>query len=456
MSDRSFRFLHTSDFRLDAVPHGLTEVPDHLRDTLLDAPFAAARRVFDTALSERVAFVILAGNILQADLTGPRGTAFLSEQFQRLAEAGISVYWAGGESDPPEAWPAAFPLPDNVRVFAKGRVTDFLHQYDGSPLARIVGTSRASNGAALAVPPLGGYSVTEPPKGGTTNVASRAVQPTEFLPDPVGLFSIGVVCGEVGAAALRSKLDGLEAHPTQNDRLATCPTQGMHYWALGGRTERSTLFDSPGIAHYPGTPQGRSPAESGAHGCTVVDVDDQRRARMTFITANALEWLHETVLIEPAARREGLEAMFTQRIHSLVQDSKTDRLITWTIGGSGPLLAELRNGKLRGELLEWLRIEHGLSSPIVWTVDIELESQDAVPAPLYEQETILGDFLRGLRELELDPKQPLNLESLLADRQAAGLFSQAVALADSATRKRVLHEAALLGMELLGGVTTVQ
>ena len=109
----------------------------------------------------------------EPDLAGPRGTAFLSEQFQRLAEAGISVYWAGGESDPPEAWPAAFPLPENVRVFAKDRVTDFLHQYDGSPLARIVGTSRGS----------------------------RALHPAEFSPDAVGLFSIGVACGEADMAA---------------------------------------------------------------------------------------------------------------------------------------------------------------------------------------------------------------------------------------------------------------
>ena len=85
-----------------------------------------------------------------------------------------------------------------------------------------------------------------------------------------------------------------------------------------------------------------------------------------------------------------------------------------------------------------------------------MRSQNALPASLYEQETILGDFLRALREFEIDPQQPLNLESLLADGQAAGLFSQAVAIADGATRKRVLHEAALLGMELLGGDTTVQ
>ena len=396
-------------------------------------------------------------------MTGPRGTAFLSEQFQRLAEAGISVYWAGGESDPPEAWPTAFPLPENIRVFAKDRVTDFLHQYDGSPLARIVGTSRGS----------------------------RALHPAEFSPDAIGLFSIGVACGDVEIAALQSQGDGLEAHPTQRPSppaplpkgegrleaypaqgasppaplpkgeggLEAHPTKGIHYWALGGRAERSTLFTSPGIAHYPGTPQGRSPAESGTHGCTLVNVDDQGRARMTSIATNALEWLHEAVLIDPATRREGLEAMFTERIHSLTAGSKTDLLMTWTIGGSGPLLAELRKGKLRGELLEWLRIEHGLSSPIVWTVGIELEPQNALPASLYEQETILGDFLRALREFELDPQQPLNVESLLADAStmypwsAAGLFSQAVAIADPATRKRVLHEAALLGMELLGGET---
>ena len=445
MSHRSFRFLHTSDFRLDAVPRGLTEVPDQLRDTLLDAPLNAARRVFDAALTERVAFVILAGNVWQPDLAGPRGTAFLAEQFQRLADAGIAIYWAGGETDPPETWPPAFPLPENVRVFAKDRVTDFLHQEDGSPLARIVGTSRGS----------------------------RAINFREFLPDAVGLFSIGVACEEVDAAELlarnedgegyRKKGDGLEAHPTEsdrlktypteNDRLETYPTRGMNYWALGGRAERSTLFNSPGIAHYPGTPQGRSPAETGAHGCTLVQVDEQGRPRMTFVAINALEWSQETLLVDPSMRREGLEAMLAQRIHGMAAGAKADLLVTWKVVVGGPLAAELRRGKLRGELLERLRIEHGSSSPKVWAVDIEVEPRDALPESLYEQETIMGDFLRTLREFDLDPEKPLNVESLLADEQAAGSFSQAVAIADPATRKRVLHEAALLGMELLGGET---
>jgi DNA repair exonuclease SbcCD nuclease subunit len=425
MPNRSFRFLHASDFRLDAVPRGLTEVPDHLRDKLLDAPFTAARCVFDTALTERVAFVILAGNILRPELTGPRGTAFLSEQFQRLAQAGISVYWAGGESDPPEAWPVAFPLPENIRVFAKDRVTEFLHQDDGSPLARIVGTSRGE----------------------------RALHPSEFTPDAVGLFTIGVACQEVEAAALQSKDDRLKAAPPNGDGRDAYPAKGIHYWALGGRAERGTLFNSPGIAHYPGTPQGRSAAESSAHGCTIVSVDEQGRARMTFMATNALEWLHETLSLDHATRREELEAMFTQRIQTLSHGSTTDLLVTWTIGGSGPLAADFRQGKLRGELLEWLRIEYGLSSPIVWTVGIELEAQNALPAALYEQETILGDFLRTLREFELNPQQPLELEGLLGDHRPEAIDSETLAISDPATRARVLHEAAVLGIELLGGDT---
>jgi DNA repair exonuclease SbcCD nuclease subunit len=443
MPNRSFRFLHASDFRLDAVPHGLTEVPDHLRDTLLDAPYNAARRVFDTALTERVAFVILAGNILQPDLTGPRGPAFLCEQFQRLADAGITVYWAGGEADPPDVWPTAFPLPENVRVFAKDCVTDFVHQYDGSPLARIVGTSRGVH----------------------------AFHAEEFSPDAVGLFSIGVACLPTDTNSgqlhnvMQAQADSLENTPARNDKVETCSigvdiadlqSRGMHYWALGGRAERTVLFNTPWIANLPGTPQGRSPIESGTHGCTLVNVDDLGNARMSFVASNAMEWLQESVLVDSSTRRENLEAMFAQRIHSLTHGSKTDLLITWTIGGHGPLVLELRHGKLRGELLEWLRIEHGLSSPSVWTVGIEVESQNAVPASLYEQETILGDFLRTLRELEIDVQRPLNLESMLAEEQAAGAFSQAVSMADPAARKRVLHQAALLAVDLLGGETTVQ
>ena len=316
-----------------------------MRDTLLESPYMAARRVFDTALAERVAFVVLAGNILDAELAGPRGTVFLREQFQRLAEAGIAVYWSAGQSDPPEAWPPALPLPENVRVFPQDHAGEFLHPNDGPPLARIVGASRGS----------------------------RDFPADEFTPDPVGLFSIGVFAGEVDAASLPASDGGPEeihdVRPSGTDNVSgtghplagrvpaesgarpatrepvlpppmpdtAAPTRGMHYWALGGRAEPETLFHAPGIVHYPGTPQGRGPTETGPHGCTVVSVDGQGRPRTTFIPTSALEWRRESLSIDTATTREGLEAIFTQRIRSLTQASKCDMLAIWTIGGHGPL-----------------------------------------------------------------------------------------------------------------------
>jgi hypothetical protein len=262
---------------------------------------------------------------------------------------------------------------------------------------------------------------------------------------------------------------------------AEMQAQGIHYWALGGRAERRTLFEPvrevknvaaatasvaahppqsdsvPNLhlatAHYPGTPQGRSPAEQGGRGCTLVAVDETGRAKLTSVPTSAVEWREEAITVGPAVGRDELEGMCAQRIRALAEHAKSDLLVRWLVGGSGPLLADIRRGKLRAELLEWLRIEHGLSSPIVWTVGIDTAPGAALPASLYEQETILGDYVRTLREFELDSMQPLEVESLLAGRPAAEAFAGAVAIANAATRKRVLHEAALLGVDLLSGET---
>lgn len=443
MPDRPFRFLHTSDFRLDAVSSGLAEVPDHLRDGLLDAPYTAARRVFDVAISERVAFVLLAGNIVQAETAGPRGIAFLIEQFERLAAAGIDVYWAASETDRPETWPAALPLPKNVHLFRRDHVDEFLHTGDGPPLARIVGTSRGE----------------------------RSLHAADFVPDPVGLFSIATACGEMEPAEMQA--------------------QGIHYWALGGRPERATLFGSfnaepaakPGravadgsglneaIAHYPGTPQGRSRAEGGSRGCAIVSVGESGSAKVSTVPCSRLEWREESIAVGPATTRDELETMCAKRIHALAGKGDishlperpggrsaqmrdvpfSDILVTWSIGGSGPLLTELRRGKLRGELLEWLRIEHGLSSPVVWTVALEIAPTAALPPALYEQETLLGDYLRELQAYETEGGAALAVEAILAGSAAGEGLARSVAIADAAARRRVLHEAALLGVDLLSG-----
>ncbi len=405
MSNRPFRFVHAADFHLESPLVGISDVPEHLRSALIDAPYRAAQRVFETALAEEADFVLLSGDLLDAQETGPRGPLFLAEQFHRLHDRNIPVYWAGGRSDPPEAWPMAIPLPDNVCQFPAGRVEEHVFRCESAPLARLIGVSR---------------------------VAGRAVRISDFLPDPSGLFSIGMIHGAADADSLRSRQ--------------------INYWALGGSHRQQTLFHSPYVAHYPGSPQGRLPKETGPHGCTVVQVDPQRGLRMTPVHADSMRWHNETVTIEPTTSRADLQQMFEQQTRAVAEANPgVDLLITWRVVGSGPLTAQLRHGRLAPELLDALRQKHGTASPMVWSVSLAAEPPAVLDPEWYEQETLLGDFLREVRRYQMNADEPLDLSDYLADAHLAGTLGSAGDLSDHRLRERVLREAAMLGVDLLGG-----
>ncbi len=405
MPNRPFRFLHASDFHLELPPHGVDEVPEHLTELFLEAPYAAAEQVFETALAEDVAFLVLSGDLLDTRHTGPRGPLFLVDQFARLAERSMPVYWVGGGIDPPEAWPPAIRLPENVCRFPVGRVESFTAQYEGTPLACIQGVSRDGR---------------------------QSIHAAEFAPAPGGLITVAAVHGSADPAALKQA--------------------GLHYWALGGRHDRSTPLSGPTVAHWPGTPQGRRPSEPGMHGCTVVHVDEQGRLRTSLATTDVLRWLSERLVVDEATSREALETQLRERMHTLVETNpNVDLAISWTIAGNGPLLGKLRRGPLADHLLEWLRGQYGHASPAAWSLTIEAEPSLALRHEWFEQKTIRADFLCAIRHYETNPEQQLDLEAYLPENALAEATGPSLAITDKHARRRVLHEAALLGADLLTG-----
>ena len=270
-----FRFVHASDFHLEQPLSGVSDVPEHLRELFIDAPYLAAEKVFAATILEGAAFLVLAGDILQPMLSGPRGLLFLCEQFEKLAARGIGVHWAGGDVDPPDDWPSALKLPGNVHVFPRGRVDEYLVQIDGVPAVRILGASQERQ---------------------------QPIRTGEFRSDSTGLFTVAVACG---------------------DADATMHNRGIPYWALGGRHERNSASrdvlvpgqpasrDIPGlgaqpVVHYCGTAQGRRPAESGVHGCTVVQVDEQNQVRTSLVPCDAARWLAERVVVVASTTRQDL------------------------------------------------------------------------------------------------------------------------------------------------------
>ncbi len=403
MAQPPFRFVHASDFHLERPLYGVADVPDHLRELFLDAPYRAALRVFDLAASEQVEFLVLSGDILQLESAGPRGPAFLLEQFARLKDHGIAVYWAGGHVDPPELWPVALDLPDNVRLFSRTQPDELFHQRDGAPLARLVG---ASGGPRCRI------------------------RVSDFLPGADGVFSIAVAYGLIDERAW--------------------PQQGIDYWALGGIHRRGMSTSGAYLAHYPGTPQGRQPDEAGPHGATLVQVDVDGHARARPVPCDVVRFCHPRITVDATTTRADLERQFAEHVTRLRADAPgLDLLCWWTVEGAGPLVDQLRRGHLAAELLAWLRNEYGRGTPAAWSASLVARPSEP-PPELYEQDTILGDLLREVRRLESTPDEPLPVEDYLDRRHTADAIAEAVRILDPPTRSRTLCEVAALSVDLLG------
>jgi len=296
MSQPALRFIHASDLHLERPLGGVAEVPENLREIFLEAPFLAAEQVFETALSEGADALLLAGDVVDFDRVGPRAVVFLNEQFQRLADHGIEVYWACGDIDPSDSWPASIELPENVHVFSVGQVESFEHRRDGEVVARIQGISRSQG---------------------------EAISDDGFHRDANGLFTVGVAYGTAASPG------------TEGDRV--------HYMALGGLHHRQTVDQSPGIAHYSGSPQGRTPQEAGPRGCTLVNVDDAGNVKTRFVATDQIRWLSETVEITAGTDHEALERQLIERTEKLrAKHSNCDLLVSWQVIGHGTLLYHIR------------------------------------------------------------------------------------------------------------------
>ena len=64
MSTDSLCFVHASDLHLEQSLYGIAEIPPAMRKILIDAPYTAAKRVFDAAVDQHADFLLLTGDVL--------------------------------------------------------------------------------------------------------------------------------------------------------------------------------------------------------------------------------------------------------------------------------------------------------------------------------------------------------------------------------------------------------
>ncbi len=300
-----------------------------------------------------------------------------------------------------------------MHVFPCRRIEALTIEPDGEPLARLLGTSCD---------------------------APYTLRPGDFSPDASGLYTIAIAFGDADATALYAR--------------------GIPFWALGGRHSRSTVekegrswsgeVPAGPLIHYCGSPQGRCPEETGVHGCTLVQVDAQRQAHTSLIPTDAVRWFNERVLADEAMLPEDLESRLRQRVDAIIEASRSAAsLISWTIAGQGPIVAQLRRGALAASVLQSLRNDYGHRSSPVWSASLDIEWSETLPPEWYEQETIRGDFLRAVRQLQMNPDEPLVLDAFIAELHLAGALAAAATIEEGTVRQHVLRATAALGGELL-------
>jgi DNA repair exonuclease SbcCD nuclease subunit len=410
MAGESLKFLHASDLHLERPMSGLSEIPDHLEDLLIDAPLQAATGLFETAILENVDFVLLSGDVVDPRTAGPRVLSFLLEQLELLAEQRIAVYWCAGQVDAADTWPEDVALPPNTHRFLAGELTSYAHRRGDQPVANVIGI-----GAAGVAVPIGEYRI-----------------------EPSNLFTVALGHGEADAASLASH-------------------KQIDYWALGGRHQAKTVLQGRQTAVYPGTPQGRSPGESGPHSGVLVQLDAARKIRTKSIATDAIRWREETITLGEEAHRNDLQRSLRNGMQRVASEcGNTAALVAWEVQAEGTVPAALRNEQLNRELLEWLRTEFGRAQPPIWSVSLDVASADPLPEELYEEDTILGDFLRAVRDHQEHRDRPLNLGSFLPDLGENRSLTTALQSVDAEQRESLLHAAAVLGVDLLRGEESIR
>jgi exonuclease SbcD len=313
-----FCFVHAADLRLDVPFTGVGRVPAATADALRDASLEAWDALVERTIERRAAFLILAGNLYEGPKRGVRARARLRAGFERLAERQIPVFVAAGPVDSFGEW-ARREWPATVTLFAVDR-----------PGAVTVWRG----GAALAV--VHGMSC---PTGGFGENPARAFH----RGGGTGL-QIGVV-----HAAGRHDVDAF--------RVA-----GLDYWALGGVDQRTVVRSGEPWIVYPGSPQGRSPADIGARGALVVEVDDG------VIRTVAFEEIDRIRMLRLTADVDGVDGLIEKARRLREEHSGRTLLVEIEMPLEGPARDEFGDLPAREALVHELRRRVESWIPAFWWI----------------------------------------------------------------------------------------
>lgn len=377
------RFIHTADLHLDSPFKGLSQLPDAIRQRVIQSTFKAFENIVHYALAEKVDFIVIAGDVYDGAERSLRAQLHLKKLVESLAEAEIHVYIVHGNHDPLDGSRLPIEWPDNVHFFNSKEVTRLPFLKNGQEVASIYGISYAT--------------ATE-----SNNLAQLFKKDTQA-------YAIGL---------LHTNCEGALEH----ENYAPCTRAdlvqaNMDYWALGHVHTRKVIQEQPLIV-YPGNSQGRHIREQGERGFYLVEVDEQKQTKLTFKQACDIIWIEKEIDISDLSDFSHLvQILDEERLNLSRTYSHQSLMVRLIIVGQTHLAEQLHYAHIMADLEHEWRSHEAHKQTFVW-----LESLHFQGSPAYEREElkasegVYGDALHYIDTwLEDDEQRKHVLQDALQD-----------------------------------------
>jgi len=362
------KFIHCADVHLDTPLVGLAQYPGAPVSEIRNATRRAFEKVLDAALSEKIDFLVIAGDLYDTGLKSFESALFFNKQMARLKDAGIDVYLIHGNHDAASRLIRQVRPPGNVHVFKANEPQTFV----------IDNLRVAIHGQSFATPEV------------IDDLASK-------YPSPVpNFFNIGV---------LHTNLSGMSEHanyaPCDFDTLKT---KGYQYWALGHIHNRQVLCTDPYIV-YPGNIQGRHGKELGEKSCELVTVSDTGAILLQTLSTSVVPWRQMDLNASDChTLHEVSDKLRIDLVDLLTQEKDRERItaLRLRIMGGTDAHTELSRDpeEVRAEVIS---VVNECGSGLLWLERVEIKTWPIVDrAALLKRDDPLGEVARIAADLRRD------------------------------------------------------
>jgi len=283
------KFIHAADIHLDSPLTGLSKYEGAPAEAIRQAARRAFERLVQLAIEEKVAFILLAGDLYDGDWRDYQTGLYFGVQLSKLHDAGIAVYLISGNHDAANRMTLSLQLPPNP----DGSQVMLSHDAPETVLLKDAGVAIHGRGFPDAAFE-GNAAINYPP--GLDGYYNIGLMHTSFDYEAGGAHSRYAPCQMVHLEARR-----------------------YQYWALGHihkrDSERTTSTGAPVV--FPGNIQGRNIREEGPKGCMVCTVDNRHQTTLRFVPLDVFRWKRCRVDVTGATGSDAVQQRISSELRNL-------------------------------------------------------------------------------------------------------------------------------------------